>query len=140
MRAPCRRSRSRLAIQPSASRSVDLNSATPSSNDSRSLRLDFLGDVGSPALTLQSLQSITAGESHDLRADRPRARTIHLAAQHALPAPDHQLAAADLHRHRMAEQHRAQVRVGVLPIAVGMIGIVVLVVLVARDDVSRGTP
>ena len=97
-------------------------------------RVDLLGDRRQPGGDLQTVDS-AANQSHDLRANGPRARAIHLAAQHALPPPDHQLAAADLHRHRLPEQHRAQVRVGVLPIAVGMLGIVVLVVLLARDDV-----
>ena len=53
--------------------------------------------------------------------NRARARAVELGHQHALPLAQHHLAAADLQRQRMAEQHRAEVRVGVHAIAIGMI-------------------
>ena len=95
-------------------------------------RVDLFGDASKARLRLGD--SLTAN-SHHLSADGARSRTVQLTAQHPLPPPDHQLAATDLHRHRVTEQHRAEVRVGILPIAVGMIGIVVLVVLRARDHI-----
>ena len=70
---------------------------------------------------------------HLHRAACASARAVELGDQHALPLPEHELAAADLQRQAVAEQHRAQVRVGVQAIAIRVLRIVVHPVGVARD-------
>ena len=74
-------------------------------------------------------------DAEDLSAERAGARAVELRHQDALPLPEHHFAAADLQRERVAEQHRAQVRVGVHAIAVRVLGIVVHVVAIAGDHV-----
>ena len=72
-------------------------------------------------------------DAEDLDAERARARAVELGHQDALPLAEHDFAAADLQRQVVAEQQRAQVRIGVHAIAVGMIRIVVHPLGVARD-------
>ncbi len=59
--------------------------------------------------------------SHDHDAQRARARPVEFGHEHALPLPEHDLPAADLQRQAVTEQHRPQVGVGVVPVAVGVI-------------------
>ena len=72
-----------------------------------------------------------SGDAEDLHAQRARARAVELRHQNPLPLPEHDFAAADLQRQAVAEQHRAQVRVGVHAIAVRVLRIVVHVLGVA---------
>ena len=52
---------------------------------------------------------------------RASARAIEFGDEHALPLPEHELAAADLQREAVAEQHGAQVRVGIEAIAIRVV-------------------
>src|SRR5262245_17323205 len=64
-------------------------------------------------------------DTHSLHPDRPRARSIELGDQDALPLAQDELSASHLQCEAMAEQHRAEVRVGVHPIAIRMRRVVV---------------
>src|SRR5262252_9523392 len=71
--------------------------------------------------------------AEDLHAKRTRAGTVELRHEDALPLAEDDLAAADLKRQVVAEQHRTQMRIGVHAIAVRVPRIVVHVVCVAGD-------
>mgnify|MGYP003694140091 CR=1 FL=1 len=74
-----------------------------------------------------------SGDAEDLNAQRSRSRAVELGHQDPLPLPEHDFTAADLQREVVAEEHRAQVRVGVHPIAVRVLRIVVHALGVAGD-------
>jgi hypothetical protein len=74
-----------------------------------------------------------AGNAEDLDAQGSRAWAVELRHQDALPLPEHDFAAADLQRQAVTEQQRAEMRVGVHAVAVGVLRIVVHVFRVARD-------
>ena len=71
-------------------------------------------------------------DAENLNPERARARAVELRHQDALPLAEHHFPAADLQGEVVTEQHRAQVRVRVHAVAVGMIRIVVHPLGVAR--------
>src|SRR5688572_17611768 len=73
-------------------------------------------------------------DPHDLDPDRSLPRPVELRHQQALPLPEQNLSSCDLEREAVPEQHRAQMRVRIHAIAVGLIRIVVHPVEIARDD------
>src|SRR5882757_1440648 len=74
-----------------------------------------------------------SGDAEDLYSKRTRARAVELGHQNALPLPQHDFPTADLKREVVAQKQRAEVRVGIHPIAVGMFWIVVHPLGVASD-------
>ena len=85
------------------------------------------------ACTLCVTTAQAHAHSERLYADGAGARSIELGDEDALPLAEHQLAAADLQRQAVAEQHGAQVRVGVHAIAVRVLRVVVHPLGVAID-------
>src|SRR5262245_6788822 len=75
----------------------------------------------------------------DLDGQVAVARPVQLGRDDGLELPEHELALADRKRHRVPKQAGLQVRVRVLPVAVGVLGIVVPPALQrAHDLVQHG--
>jgi len=66
-----------------------------------------------------------SGDAEDLHTERTSARAVELRHQNSLPLAEHDFAAADLQREVVPEKQGAEMRVGVHPVAVGVIGVVV---------------
>ena len=112
-------------------------------------RLELVGDVGE-AKCLQTGSRVSVQlpitrlpitrspitMSRSVRARGPSSSAM----SNALPLPQHDFPAAHLQREAVAEQHRAQVRVGVHAIAVRVRRIVVAPRGVASDDVLEERP
>src|SRR5262245_29203758 len=86
-----------------------------------------------PTYPITRFLVFTTADTHQLDPQRPRARAVEFGHQDALPLTEHDFPAADLQRQAVSEQQRAQMRIGVEPVAVGMIGVVVQPLGVAGD-------
>ena len=60
-----------------------------------------------------------------LNADGALARSVELGREHALPLAEDQFAAGDLQRHAVPEQHGPEMCVGVVAVAIRVLGVVV---------------
>src|SRR5215510_10230256 len=78
-----------------------------------------------------------ASDTGDLDRDRPAARAIELRQDDALPGSEQHARIAYLQAQALPHDHAAQMRIGILALAIGKIGIVVPPGLLAIDQIFQ---